>query len=167
MVCASVRMSGSCSANGWPARAARRALASNCAAFVPGKPVAGIAHQVVAQLRPSCEVERFGERPEAHDFLHIHLAGQVEVIGNSLEPTHAPVRAQHALHLRAQPLLDRRDYLRGAIVVRERRDVLVEIARSRRADAERVHLGAGEAVEVVEGDGRERRAEFTSFAGGS
>ena len=52
------------------------------------------------------------------------------------------------------------------IVMGQRGDVFVEVGRTRRADAQRVHLRTRQAVEVVELDRRERRAESGAACGG-
>ena len=45
------------------------------AAFLPGKPMVGLAEQVVAHLAPADEVEGFRVGPQAQDFRDVDLAG--------------------------------------------------------------------------------------------
>ena len=125
---------------------------------VAGEPVVGLAQQVVAHLAPVHEVEGLRVGPEAEDFAHVDFAGHVPVVRQALEPPAAPVVAQHAEHLGAQPGLDGGDGFRRAVVVREAGDVVVEVGGFRRAATEGVDLRAGEAVEGVELHGRERGA---------
>ncbi len=121
-----------------------------------GKPVVGLAEEVVAHFGPRDQVEAGGVGPEAEDFVDVDVAGDVLPLGDVVVPVRQPLRPVDADQFDVKPVGH------GGLDVRlgECGDVLVEIRGTRRADAEGVDLGPGEAVAVVELDRRERGAQL-------
>ena len=81
-----------------------------------GKPVFGLAEQVVAHFSPRDQIERLGVSPEPQDFRDVDVAGNVQIIRQTVRPVRAPVRAENLFHFRAQPFFHGRNRLREGVV---------------------------------------------------
>jgi len=123
-----------------------------------GKPVLGLAKEVVAHFPPLDEVEGLGVGPEADDFADVDLAGDIDVMGQPFVPMVAPIRAEGPGHLGAEAIFDGRDGGGNIVVMLKGANVFVEIGRFGRAAAQGVDFGAGEAIEVVKDHGGQGRA---------
>ena len=83
----------------------------------------------------------------------------------SLIPAPAPVVAQGPPHFSAKAGFDGRNDLWNAVIKFKRANMLVEISGLGGSTAQGMHLSSGEAVEVVELHGGERRAKSGQFGG--
>ena len=135
----------------------------NICGVLAGEPMVRMAEQVIPHFSPGDQIERLGVSPQAQDFENVDLAGHIHVLRQPFGPALAPFRAEHPLHLQAQPPLNGFDYLGDPVVVFERAHMLVEIPGPGHAATKRVHLRSRQAIQVVKLHRCQRRAQFHQF----
>ena len=125
------------------------------------EPVIGIAEHVVAKLRPLGQFQGLGVGPDAQDLHQVHLARHGHEFRKPGPPAAAPLSPEHAFHFLTQTAVDGLHRLSRLLVMFETGDVLIEIRRFGRTQRQGMHFRTGQAVEVVELHGRQRRTQRT------